>query len=205
MMELREVTYQGPAVDDQEMLGRLSIPHAAMLGQLNGYIQYHGGFHLRGACRQPDWHSLRSAWVGDDAFHQLYPGVVLPEDVPFAEDCLGDQFLLREGDVVRLSAETGELESLEMSFGHFLREIHADPVEFLGMHPLLQFQEESGQLEPGQLLSAYPPFCTEQSAEGVDLKAVPGLDRRRWLADFAAQIRALPDGASAELRVEDKD
>ena len=113
-MELDHVTFVGPPIDDHEILAKIPANLAGLLQQLNGFIQFHGGLHVRGACRQPSWHSLRDAWVGVHAFHSLYP-TVHPEDVPFTEDCLGDQFLLRDERVHRLAAETGELQALNLS------------------------------------------------------------------------------------------
>jgi hypothetical protein len=201
-MKLEHVTFAGPLLDDGELIARLPADLAALLRQINGFIQFHGGLHVRGACLHPAWHSLRDAWESEAAFHRLYPAV-RAEDIPFAEDCLGDQFLLRDGRVWRLMAETGEIEPLEVGLDGFFRAVEADPVEFLSLQPLLQFQQDGGRLEPGQLLSAAPPFCTEQPAEGVSLRAIPAGDRRRFLAGFAAQIWDVPDGGAIEFRVED--
>jgi hypothetical protein len=126
---------------------------------------------------------------------------VRPDDVPFAEDCLGDQFLLRDGSVCKLAAETGDVEPLGLTVRELFEAVAADPVGFLSLHPLLQFQEEGKHLAPGQLLSAYPPFCTTESADGVSLTAVPADERRRFLADLAAQIRGAADGGGVEFRV----
>jgi hypothetical protein len=199
-MRLEHVTYRGPAIDDCGILARLPPGLRALLEQINGFVQFHGGLHLRGACLDPAWHALRSALEGEQAFHLLYPDVS-PDDIPFAEDALGDQFLLRDGEVWRLFAETGELESLDISFGDFLNEVEANAVEFLSLQPLLQFQQEGGVLEPGQLLSAMPPFCTEDSGDGVSLAAVPSLERRLLLASFASQIRDLADGESFKFEI----
>src|SRR5262249_38743554 len=107
MMRLEHITYSGPPPDDGDLLTRLPAELSSLLRQPNGYIQFYGGLHVRGLCREPAWHSLRDAWDGEHAFHRLYPEVQ-PEDIPFAEDCLGDQFLLRDGLVWRLMAETGD-------------------------------------------------------------------------------------------------
>jgi hypothetical protein len=203
-MKLEHITYTGPASDDAELLDRLPEELADLLRQINGFIQFHGGLHLRGACKQPAWHSLRAAWLGKEAFHRLYPAVE-EDDIPFAEDCLGDQFLLRDDEVWKLSAETGDVESLEVSFDEFLEQAQDDPVEFLGLHPLLQFQQEGGALEPGQLLSSYPPFCTEQADDGVRLNKVSTLERHRFLARLAAKIRALPEGAEIDVSIIEDD
>jgi hypothetical protein len=199
-MQLEHVTYQGPPIEDAELLSGLPADLADLLRQVNGFILHHGGLHVRGACREPAWHSLREAWLGEESFRRRYP-TLTAEDVPFAQDCLGDQYLLRAGQVHRLESETGEFHSLEVSLGEFLQAVASDPVEALSMEPLLQFQDEGEKLEPGQLLSAFPPFCAAEAAEGVTLKAVPVADRLRFLADLAAKIRDLPDGATISFEV----
>jgi hypothetical protein len=191
-MKLGHLHYTGPAIDDPEMLAKLPKPLAELLTQTNGFIQFHGGFHVRGACNAPAWHSLREAWFGERAFHRLYPEVQ-PTDIPFAEDFLGDQFLLRDGDVWRLYGETGEMEPLEETFKVFMENVQDDPGEELGLHALLQFQREGGKLPPGQLLTADPPYCTEEAADGVELSAVSIEDRHRFLAELAAKLRDSQD------------
>jgi hypothetical protein len=127
---------------------------------------------------------------------------VRADDIPFAEDAVGDQWLLRDGQVLRLAAETGEVEPLGLDLESFFAAIEDDPVETLGLHPLLQLQQEGGKLEPGELISVYPPFCMKESADGVSLRAVPARERHAFLRDLAAQLRDIPEGASVEFRVE---
>lgn len=201
-MQLEHVTYTGPPLDDGDLLDRLPANLAGLLRQINGFIQFHGGLHVRGACREPDWHSLRDAWDGEAAFWRLYPEV-RQADVPFAEDCMGDQFVLRDAVVHKLSAETGDAESLGVGLREFFEAVAADPVEYLSLHPLLQHQQDGGGLEPGQLLAAFPPFCTKESADGVSLAAIPAGERRRFLADLAAQLREVPEGGKIDFRVMD--
>jgi hypothetical protein len=201
-MKLDHLSYTGPAIDDPELLAKLPKPLAELLLQTNGYIQFHGGLHVRGACLAPAWHSLREAWLGDNAFHRLYPELK-PDDVPFAEDFLGDQFILRDGDVWRLYGETGEMEPQEETFKVFMENVQDDPGEELGLHALLQFQRDGGKLLPGQLLAAYPPYCTEEAAEGVSLKAISSDERHRFLADFAAKLRDVPDSGRLDIDVSD--
>ncbi len=201
-MQLESVTYVGPTLSDVALLDRLPANLAGLLRQVNGFIQFHGGLHVRGACYEPDWHSLRDAWDGEAAFWRLYPEVD-QADVPFAEDCMGDQFVLRDGVVYKLSAETGEVESLGVDLRGFFEAVKADPVEYLSLHPLLEHQQDGGGLEPGQLLAAFPPFCFKESADGVSLAAISASERRRFLADLSAQLRGGPDGGKIDFRVAD--
>ena len=191
-VDLTHVTYQGPDIDDAAILERLPAALRRLLGSVNGFIQFGGGLHVRGACRQPDRHALRVAWDGDTALHTLYAHVT-PQDVPFAQDCVGDQFLLRDGEVLRLDGETGDIRPQAGGLVSFLAAANADPVDYLMMQPLLQLLDEGGTLDPGQLICAYPPFCTVESGKGVSLRAMCALDLIRSHAHVAAQLP--PDGS----------
>ncbi len=186
-MEFTGVTYVGPEADDAEVLEKLPSDLRRFLEQTNGLVAYHGGLHIRGASTEPVWHSLRHVWFGPQAFPARYPAVQA-DDVPFAQDAVGDQWLLRGTQVVRLAAETGDLEALDQTFGEFLQAVDAAPVDVLGLHPLLQFQSEGGAVAPGQLLNVYPPFCTKESADPVSLAAIPATERLDFLAELARQL-----------------
>ena len=205
MLELTHVDFRGPAAPDPALLAALPDDLRTLLEQVNGFIQFGGGLHVRGVCDEPVWHTLSIVWVGDHAFHRRY-AAVRKADVPFAQDCMGDQFLLRDGKVVRLYAETGELSELGVGLFEFLAKAQADPEKFLNLQPLVQFHSEGGRLEPGQLLSVYPPFCCTESGNGpVSLRAVAVLDRLGFLADFARQIASVPDGDRIEFRIRKAD
>lgn len=115
---------------------------------------------------------------------------------------MGDQFLLRDGQVWQLSAETDEAEPMDCTLSEFLAACESDPVEFLQLHPLLQLEREGTSLQPGQLISEYPPFCTAEGKE-VRLKAVPAAERIHFLFELAAAVRDLPDGAELEVKFQE--
>lgn len=190
----------GAEITDPEILERIPAELWRHLLQVNGSILFDGGLHIRGAVLAPDWHSLRHVWLGDFALHKLFPALV-EKDVPFAQDCLGDQFLLRDRVVHKLNAESGDLESLEMDFETFMHQSQENPMEFLSLQPLLQFQKEGGELKPGQLLNVYPPYITKEAAQGVVLRAISMFDRIGFLADFAKQIAGIADGGKIKVKV----
>jgi hypothetical protein len=192
-MEQSKPTYVGPEITDAEILDRAPEDYRRLLNQTNGFILFDGGLHVRGAVLVPEWHSLRKVWLGDFALYKLFPAIG-ESDVPFAQDCLGDQFVLKDRIVHRLDAELGEVESLGMDLDTFLNHAQENPVEFLSLRPLLQFMNEGGELKPGQLLSAYPPFITKESAGGISLRAISMFDRLGFLADFARQIANVSRG-----------
>ncbi len=107
-MELSGVTFHGPTLGNVTLVSELPTDYAATLREVNGFIAFDGGFHLRGICDEPAWHSLFAAWRGEGALHRVF-SALLESDVPFAEDCMGDQFVLRDSVVRRLAAETGRL------------------------------------------------------------------------------------------------
>jgi hypothetical protein len=201
-LELTSVTWTGGSVDDPEVLEVLPESLGAVLAQVNGFILYGGALHVRGAVRVPWWHSLDAAWRGASCIASLYR-TVQPSDIPFAQDCVGDQFLLRSDEVVQLFAESGEVEGRGVGLLEFLRAACRDPVQVLSPAPLERFLRDTGPLEPGRVLVAYPPLCTRESKQGVQLRAVPADDALRFHADFASQIGGLEDGKRIKITVLD--
>ena len=201
-LDLPHMIYTGAPLDDPEILERVPAELAAALRTRNGCIGYLGALHLRGACRTPAWHSLRHAWEGPDALHALFDEA-RPADVPFAEDAFGDQFLLRDGRVVRLSGELGEVTTVVESLEAFLASLRADPEQVLDYQPLLTFRRGGAELQPGQLLAAYPPFVLQVEHATRELRAVDALERRRSLAELARRLHGLPDGAEVRFRATD--
>ena len=199
-LELPHLTYPGAALDDPGLLDRVPAELAALLRTRNGCVAYGGGLHVRGACHAPAWHSLRHAWEGDDALHRLFDEVQ-PADVPFAEDAFGDQFLLRDDRVMRLSGELGEVSEAAESLPRFFDALLADAALVLDYEPLLRFLAPGDRLAPGELLAAYPPFVLSGEGSARDLRPVDALERRRFLADLARQLHGLPEGAEVRLKV----
>jgi hypothetical protein len=192
--------YVGPPIDDPQILERLPVEYRDLVARANGYVAYHGGLHVRGACLTPEWHSLRAAWDGERAVHRLWP-TVSPDDVPFAQDALGDQFVLRRGQVHRLAAETGELESLGVDLAGFDAAVRVDPFEYLSLGPLEAFRGEGGVLQPGQLLSVYPPYCVDSADARRSFRPIAAADRLGFLASLAAQLHNLPDGTAVRFDI----
>ena len=197
-MTFEAVTYVGPPLDDPALLDDLPSELAGILRQTNGLIAGAGAFHLRGACREPEWHSLRAAWRGPTSFATRYRSV-RPDDVPFGQDALGDQHLWREGSVWRLSTESDDVEEIAPSVAEFLKQVSANPVEYLRLGPLVAFWEEGGCLAPGQLLSVYPPLVVRPDTSGYSYRAISTADRLAALAHLAARIRDLPDGTQVRI------
>lgn len=200
MIEFDGVTYSLPGLAAEEIPYELPDEYRAVLAACNGFLALGGALHVRGVCDEPDWHSLESAWRSDGALSRLFPAV-LPTDIPFGQNCLGDQFVLRDGSVHELHGETGILEDHKMGLFAFLDACRTDPDRFVALNVLERLTERGEALEPGQLINAYPPFCTGESAEGVSLRAISAAGQVRFLAGFAAEIADLPEGARVRIVV----
>lgn len=173
------------------LLAELPEDYRTLLQQINGFITFGGGLHVRGVCAEPLWHSLAHVWKGEPALYRLYSSLE-PADIPFAQDCVGDQYFLRKDVVHHLWAEIDRAESLELGWRDFFRAMHKNPAETLYLAPLVDFQSQGGELEPGQLIDVQPPFCVEAAERTY--RAVPALDRLSRLAAFAKKVAGLADG-----------
>ena len=194
-MDIPGITWTGESIEDVEILPELPTDLVRILSHRNGFILYEGAVHVRGACLIPEWHSLRAAWRGPNAFHTLY-AEVRPSDIPFAQDQVGDQFLIREGIVFRLSAETGEIERLADTLQDFFSRFSSDIEGFLNV-------SLAHRMQPGQLLHAFPPFCFRESGAGASLAPLPASEVILFHADLARQIRDVPDGGKVEFKLRD--
>jgi len=209
--ELVNVTWSGPKANDAPLLDDLPDKLRWLLDQqFSGFIQFHGGIHFRGACKKPDWHSLRAAWKGKSALRQVY-SVMKPDDIPFAQDYLGNQFFWRGGNVMKINGETGCLEAPLRGLTIIGSDVITDPVELLleaflaapqqhpeslGLQLLETFHEIGQSLAPGQLLHVYPPLCSKEARSGVALalKAMDVAKRLSFLAKAVKRVSARGEG-----------
>lgn len=192
-MEIPNITWRGGAIDDFEILHALPPVLARLLGHTNGFILHQGALHVRGACLAPDWHSLREVWRGASALHELYDSVEAG-DIPFAQDQVGDQFLIRGDAVLLLSAEEDKVETLSDSLDDFFRRMNEDLAEFLNVGL-------GHAMAPGQLLLAYPPFIIEGASGQISLKPVSALEVISFHADLARRIRNTPNGGKISFKI----
>ncbi len=180
MAELRGINYQSDQIEDPETYDLLPTDVKQLVEDLKGVVAYQGGLHIRGCVRDPQWHSLYDAWKGDNAYHKYY-SELRATDIPFAEDCLGDQYFWRLGTVWSLMCETGDVEDTELDVFEFLDAIVADPIEFLSMEPLIVYLEQNEPLEAQQTLHVEPSFLTE--SDHYEFKPVDRIEQRKYLIE----------------------
>jgi hypothetical protein len=129
------------------------------------------------------------------------------EDVPFAQDFLGNQYILRDEQVMRVMGETAELgpplpgltaiqsgrvvEVPALSLGVFIQAIHGFKGA-LNLELLDQYLKAGHTLDPGDLMHVYPPMCSQEAASGIGLSAIPMRAEKR-LDFLASVVRAVRD------------
>ena len=188
-MELKGIIYKGEEIEDQESFDALPEELQAFYSQFNGLIAYQGGLHIRGCVDRSHWNSLGRYWTGENALYKSY-SALSEYDIPFGQDCLGDQFFLRDSSVWVLNCETATVEDLELDFEDFMTEVIEDPVDFLSLEPLLHFLDGGNELKEGQILHCVPaltvdvPDDTEYSVTAMDID-----ERLKWLHDFSIKYQ----------------
>lgn len=155
---------------------------------------FNGGLQIRSKSSTDPFFNTETFTNGELALHKLYPNVN-ETDIPIAQDCFGDQFIIRDNIVYQLEAETGDISSLEVSWDDFLSWISEDPIERLNISDDLS-------LTQGNLLFAYPPFCTKEGSN-ASIKEVDGREVILAHAEMARQIGCLEDGQAFEVKIVD--
>lgn len=188
-----DVSFTGGPEDLEGLIDSYPEPLRGYLRQHNGWIALGGALHVRGGCVEPGWHSISRA---RPTLKRLY--TLEARDLCFAQDGLGNQFVLRAGRVWRLAAETGRWHDAGVDLDGFFAAALADPDRWLGRHHLRGLR-----LAPGHLALAYPPLCTEDARAGVSMKAVAADEVIAFHGHLAAQLKDLPAGAAIRFKVTD--
>lgn len=183
-MDLKGVIYRGEAPVDQELAARLPDELRQFYEEANGLLAYNGGLQIRSCTQDAHWNSLGHYWTGETALHHTYPNLT-SSDIPFGQDCVGDQFFLRDDSVWLLSAETGEVVDMEASFDEFLENCIEDPVEYLAMEPLVHHLDMEGPLAPGHLVHVVPALSLELPEDTpYHIDSLPVSERLAWLKEL---------------------
>lgn len=195
-MKLKDITWEAGGSTDGVLLTFLPDELRELIEPTGGFIIHHGAIHFRGCTFEPEWNALRPIYHGEQSLKTLYPAVDV-DDIPFAQDQVGDQYLLRDVEVMHLNAETGEISRFAKCLAEFIDGIQEDIEDYLNV-------SLHRRLEPGMALQASPPFCVKESGEGcASLRPVPVLELLQFHADFAQQITNIPDDELIQIQIVD--
>ncbi len=183
-MEFKGVTYRGDLPIDEDLALRIPQDLLDFYRDTNGLIAYNGGLQIRACTNSDHWNSLGRYWTGERALSRCYPNL-LTSDIPFGQDCVGDQFFIREDGVWLLSTETGEVIDMEATLFEFFENCIEDPVEYLAMEPLVHHLDMEGTLSPGMLVHVVPGLSLDvpdDTSYHIDSLTVD--ERLDWLIKF---------------------
>ncbi len=183
-MEFKGITFLCEDPIDEQLLERLPGDLQDFYRSSNGLVAFNGGLQVRSCTTTHAWHSLGLYWQGENALHKVYPNLLI-SDIPFAQDCVGDQFFLRDDMVWLLSTETGEVIEMEVDLDEFLETSIEDPVDYLAMEPLVSYLDLHGALEAGHLVHVVPGLSLDLPEDTTyHLDSLPVQARLDWLENF---------------------
>lgn len=184
-----QITYSVTNIEDPDILSVLPNEYQSLLSMVNGFILKGGWFHVRGAVENPYWHSIREAFLGPRAIHKIFRSVI-HGDIPFGQDSLGNQYLLRESNIFYLNGEKGTIDPIDIPFTDFIEGLFRNPEQFISIDHVRHFQARGGGLEPSELLNAYPPIMVYPPEERlrVSLHPVNVDDQLDFLSKLSSSV-----------------
>jgi hypothetical protein len=119
----------------------------------------------------------------------------------FAEDVLGDQFGIKDSEIVRFEAETGLIESIAANLEEWAALI-LDDYKYQTGYPLAhEWQKAHGPIRSGQRLVAIIPFVLGGKFNISNLFALDAAKAMRYHGDLARQIRHAPNGTKIKFEI----
>lgn len=174
---------------------RLGTELADLLGRLNGFYLLDKTVLVRGTGSH-DGNVV--AWNAADGWRTHYADLA-DGLFFFAEDIFGGQFALRGEDVVVVDPETGEADPVAQSIEEWAAWIIDDWNVATGYPLAKAWQDEHGELEPGERLVPITPFVMGGEFELENLRVMDDERGMRIRGDLALQIRDVPDGEEVEV------
>lgn len=170
-----------------------------LLNIKNGFYAFEGALHVLSDIGTKQEYGVFE-WNSSELWRREYMDMA-EGCLFFAEDVFGGQFCLRDGRVFSFDPETGELKPIAESAEAWSTEILKN-YEFWTGYPLAHdWQKAHGTLPIGSRLVATTPFVLGGEYIVTNLHAVESARAMRLRASIAMQIRDLPDGVGATLKV----
>jgi hypothetical protein len=177
------ITYKGEPINDWITFNRLPGCVQDFLIEINGFTVRNNVYHIRGCVNSPDWHSLNEVWHGETKLSDLFNSVS-PYDIPIAQDCTGNQFIIRQNRMYMLDVETDSLVLMKINFQEFIRQIAE-----LSYDELQDSNMQNVEVAPGQHFSYYP---IDSSVLDFSLKAFDALAHLKLLSMIARSRKNNP-------------
>jgi hypothetical protein len=140
-------------------------------------------------------------WNDPDLWKKSYT-IDLSNDLFFAEDIFGMQFVIHEDSICTFDPETSQFEPMANSLAEWAEEVIRD-TDFRTGYPLgVEWQQQNRPLQPGERLLPKVPFVLGGEFKASELYALNDVEGMRFRASIANQIRNLPDGAQVQIKIQ---
>ena len=179
--------------------GGLGAGLVDLLTERNGFYAFESALLVRPLGKSSSPLDLAS-WNSETLWVSRYALFNLPTLLFFAEDLFGNQFAISDSGVVSFDPETGELAPLADSLQSWCDVLLSDFNAHTGYPVAHEWQAKHGPLEPGYRLIPKVPFVAGGAFRVDNLLAMNEAEGMAYRADFANQIRDLPDGAEIRIR-----
>ncbi len=165
----------------------------------NGGAYWNGALVLRPLVRVDGAPLDVIAWNENGLWRQRYDR--LDEGVFFfGEDAFGVQYGLKDGKVLQLDPETGDLQVVGRGLEEWCLLILSDPDVQTGAPALREWEQRNRRLAVGERLLPKVPFVLGGKFSWENLVAAADADVMRIGASVADAIRNTPDGEQVILR-----
>lgn len=164
------------------------------INNLEKTFLFDGWLQLRHESDTKKWDDINYYWIWNGAFYKYYENIN-KSDIPIAQDAFGDQFFIRDGKMIKLYSEDGEIENINLSFNEWIKKCLINPEARLNID--LKYK-----LVEWELLLAYPPFCTEEWSN-AKITIVPYKEVIDFHIDFYNQIKQIPNKSKIQIKVID--
>ena len=156
------------------------------INSLSDLYMYNGGLQFRNI------ENIIKLMRGQKAFYMHY-NEILKTDIPFAQDYFGDQFFLRGNDVIKLYAETGDIEEYELDINSWFAKVEQNPEEVLNI-------DLEWSIEKGKLFLAYPPFCFKESSN-AKISKISEDEVIDFHIDLHKKVKGIGDGETLKIEL----
>lgn len=172
----------------------------ALIEARNGFYAFESALHVLPS----EVSAMRTIerWNAPDGWRSGY-GSMADGLLFFAEDAFGGQFALWDERICTFDPETGDVDVLASSVEDWADQLLDDYRVLTGYPVAHEWQLQNGLLQPGMRLVPKVPFVIGGDYTVDNLSALDAEEGMRVRAEFAMQIRDLPDGTTVRYRAGD--
>jgi hypothetical protein len=183
------------------LAGSLAGELMRMLCKRNGFYALESALHVFPTYSSQQEISLDD-WNEDTLWRKYYNGLA-DDCLFFAEDVLGCQFCIKKDQIYSFDPETGMLDYLADDIEGWAKVIISNYKTLTGYPLAYQWQKRNGILPAKKRLLPKIPFVVGGEFVLDNLYLADTVEGMRSRANFANQIKGLPDGAKIKFDVID--